>query len=73
MVGSSPSASVAVAAQVMVSPTRAVSGVTVMLSSTGGVLSTVTETASVAVPPSPSLAITVQVMVSPGLSDSTSV
>ena len=73
MVGASPSASVAVAAQVRVSPTRAVLGVTLTLVTSGGVFSTVASAVSLWVPPSGSAAVAVQVMASPGSSFSTSV
>ena len=73
MVGLPPSSSDAVAAQVSVSPTWPLLGVTEMVSMTGSVLTTVADAVSVPVPRSTSVALAVQVMTSPGSSASTMV
>ena len=73
MVGLPPSSSDAVAAQVSVSPTWPLLGVTEMLSIVGSVLVTVADAVSVPLPRSVSVAVAVQVMTSPGSSESTMV
>ena len=64
-----PSASVADAEQVSVSPTAPLLGLTLTVPMTGAVLSTVAVAVPASAPPSASLAVAVQVSVSPGLSE----
>ena len=73
MVGVPPSASVAVASQVSVSPTLAIGGVTVTVVKEGSRFETVTLASAVSLNPLSSVAVAVQRTASPGRVPSVSV